>query len=1233
MGKIRGEEANPGSRGGLLSWLKAKVRRRPVSSLHRPDDMNPASPDHSAAGSTQSMSNSIVLAAPADDETLQSSDTAVTSRPSPGSSDPAPFSSTAVAADTGDKPLSDSLLAAISEGNKLWMEAYKTSKPETKKWIAGFPKQTDLLKQVDNVKMNELIRLVQDIEKRHQDRALLIRVGEKDIFWRDYAPRLISSIKAIGDIAIQCAPAPSNIVWSALKAVLQMSVAPGEELAAILGCSEKVLSIVRRGKVYETIYTETNTPVELLKDLTARLIAVYTKSLDLLAHVGQRLSEGYRHILLAIANPGVAKGIMADLIQCEDNLFKTAEVCEAARSAGADEHFSTLLTNLSEPLTQINDRVRNLLEEAQANEILDVLEFFSRIDFGDQHRIRAESRTSGTGEWLLQHRKFKEWEQAPMSRILWLQGTVGMGKSFLASKVIDRFRVKTSAGDDHEANSDHGLAFFYCNRGQIDLQDPLLALQSFVRQLATCPRYSKMVRKSLIKLYRENRKNGLKLGFDACNKQLLESVNLYPQTVIILDGLDECDATSRDKLITILANLIKDAQHPKFVEERMEEMERRGFWGSIPETLKSDIKATLCKGSDGMFRWAYFQMEQLSKCQLAKEIRDRLGKLPMSLNASYHELFTGMSSYDQETLRRAVMWVMCAYKPLSSNQLLAAVRLSISGDGATLEVEDELTEETLRSICRHLVVTDSQKDEWKFPHASVIEYFEAEHKWTMVEAHSFVAKHSLLCLIDGYSKWAPSTNLRDSDSYKFADEQDDLDDLEVEIDEESAINEGDPLHPVGFLQEYVRRYWSQHINALEGLQPFDIQLSRLVKLFMGFNSSLQQTSRQYRRWIKHKMAEIHYRGVEDFFPVANPIFGVCTLGFCHILEDWWTLDVDISQVNGSGLDLLSIAAKNHHQHLCKKLISLGADVNRVLGDGYSSVLYDATQRFDTDMVKFLLDNKADPNLQLFWRPAQIRTLCVRNASSAVLLTAAALGGSIELVRLLIEHGAEMNAPLECGSFGSALAAAAFRGSIEVPRLLIDHGADVNALLQRGHYGSALAVAANRGSIEVSRLLIEHGADVNALLECGLYGSALAAAALGGSIEIGRLLIEHGADANALLECGLYGSALAAAAYSGFIEFTRLLIEHGANVNATLNYGQYGSALAAAAHGQGEIVVRYLIEEASADPSILSKNPPSIPPPEADPGFYKRYRCGRYLKQNGYVVDEDVLRKVGLWPME
>lgn len=144
-----------------------------------------------------------------------------------------------------------------------------------------------------------------------------------------------------------------------------------------------------------------------------------------------------------------------------------------------------------------------------------------------------------------------------------------------------------------------------------------------------------MMKKSLIKLYRENRKNGLKLGFDACKEQLLESVNLYPQTIIILDGLDECNAASRGKLITILVDLVNDAQHPvkifissrrehdilkllsagsileidandnrddiqKFVEKEMVAIKKRGLWDSIPEELKSEIKSTLCKGSDGM---------------------------------------------------------------------------------------------------------------------------------------------------------------------------------------------------------------------------------------------------------------------------------------------------------------------------------------------------------------------------------------------------------------------------------------------------------------------------------------------------------------------------------------------------------------------------------------------------------------------------------------------------------
>ncbi|QYS94086.1 Pfs,NACHT and WD domain protein [Trichoderma simmonsii] len=967
MGKIGGQEANPVSRRGLFDRFKAKFRRQPIASATTPDNVNTKSSNLHATNLTLPKSAPLVVHAV--DELPQPSTATVSSKPSHNDSDPVPSSSIVLAADTGGKSSFD-CLSNSPEGSSLWEKAYIAATPKTKKWIDGFSKPNGISKSAESTQTEELIEIVREIEKRHQDHALQIQVGEKQIFWKDYAPRVISFIKAIGDIAIQFAPAPSEIIWSALKTVLQMSIAPGEEFAAILGCSEKVLSIVRRGKVYEVVYlNRANTFVPVQKDLERSLVDVYTKSLDLLAHVGQRLAEGYQHILLAIVNPGEAKDLMASLIKSETDLITVARACEVVRSADVEKHMSTVLDSLSESFMQINDGVCDLLEEAEENEILDALESFSRIDFGEQHCIRAESRTVGTGEWLLQHRKFQEWEHVPASTILWLQGTMGVGKTFLASKVIDQFLPITGTHYGHEPKDDQGLAFFYCNRGQPDLQNSLLILRSVVRQLFTFPRYSKMMKRRLIGLYHENKKNGLKLGFDACEKQILELVNLYAQTTIILDGLDECDTESRGELFEILVNLVKVAQRPvkiffssrreqdivkqfraesiieidandnrddieKFIEKKMDEIERRGLWESISKELKSEIKSTLCKGSEGMFRWAVLQMEQLSKCQLPKEIRDRLGKLPMSLNDSYDELYKEMSDYNREMLRRAVMWVMCAYRPLSINQLLSAVRLSMNDDGESHDIEEELTEGTLHSICHHLVVPDYKRDVWKFPHASVIEYFETVHEWTMAKAHCLVAKHALICLINGYSKWNPPVFLVDDEGHR------------------TTSHEPDPQHPLSYLQEYVREYWFRHVHALEGLQPHDAHLSRLVKCFMGFRSTLKYSSRQYRRWINHAQYDTSYRfaihNPGDLFPSTNPHFGACAFGFYHILQDWWSVGVDISQVNEGGRDLPTIAAENGHEHLCEKLKGLRSDVSRVLCDGRINLPSEAITTYNAD---------------------------------------------------------------------------------------------------------------------------------------------------------------------------------------------------------------------------------------------------------------------------------------------
>jgi ankyrin repeat protein len=90
------------------------------------------------------------------------------------------------------------------------------------------------------------------------------------------------------------------------------------------------------------------------------------------------------------------------------------------------------------------------------------------------------------------------------------------------------------------------------------------------------------------------------------------------------------------------------------------------------------------------------------------------------------------------------------------------------------------------------------------------------------------------------------------------------------------------------------------------------------------------------------------------------------------------------------------------------------------------------------------------------------------------LQAASHGGNTKIFRLLLENGANVNAP--GGRFGSALQVASIHGRVEFVQYLLQHGADVNAA--GGRYGSALQAASLEGNMEIFRLLLQYGADVN-----------------------------------------------------------------------------------------------------------------------------------------------------------
>ena len=91
-------------------------------------------------------------------------------------------------------------------------------------------------------------------------------------------------------------------------------------------------------------------------------------------------------------------------------------------------------------------------------------------------------------------------------------------------------------------------------------------------------------------------------------------------------------------------------------------------------------------------------------------------------------------------------------------------------------------------------------------------------------------------------------------------------------------------------------------------------------------------------------------------------------------------------------------------------------------------------------------------------------------------------GQPQVVKALLESGAEVNAASRESMKVTPLASAAAAKQTEIARMLIAHGANVNAVAASGHI--PLHEASATGNVELVRLLIENGANVNAKTDDG-----------------------------------------------------------------------------------------------------------------------------------------------------
>ena len=116
-----------------------------------------------------------------------------------------------------------------------------------------------------------------------------------------------------------------------------------------------------------------------------------------------------------------------------------------------------------------------------------------------------------------------------------------------------------------------------------------------------------------------------------------------------------------------------------------------------------------------------------------------------------------------------------------------------------------------------------------------------------------------------------------------------------------------------------------------------------------------------------------------------------------------------------------------------------------------------------------------------------------------------------------------------------------RGDIEIVKLLIKEGADVNARDKYG--GTALMAAANNGHTEIAKILIGRGAKVDAVDHS--HRTALLFAATGPFPETVKLLLDNKSNPN-VVDNGEHFSPLMHAAAEGNLDIVKILLEYGAD---------------------------------------------------------------------------------------
>ncbi|XP_015120124.1 ankyrin repeat and KH domain-containing protein 1 isoform X6 [Diachasma alloeum] len=284
----------------------------------------------------------------------------------------------------------------------------------------------------------------------------------------------------------------------------------------------------------------------------------------------------------------------------------------------------------------------------------------------------------------------------------------------------------------------------------------------------------------------------------------------------------------------------------------------------------------------------------------------------------------------------------------------------------------------------------------------------------------------------------------------------------------------------------------------------------------------------------------------------------CTDGDVGTVRKLLTEGRSVHETTEEGESLLSLACSAGYYELAQVLLAMNANVEDRGIKGDCTPLMEAASAGHVDIVSLLIAHGADVNAQ--------------STSGNTPLMYGCAGGHEDVVKVLLEAGANVEDHNENGH--TPLMEAASAGHVPVAKILLENGAGINTHSNE-FKESALTLACYKGHLDMVRFLLEAGADQEHKTD--EMHTALMEASMDGHVEVARLLLDSGAQVN--MPTDSFESPLTLAACGGHVDLAMLLIERGANIEEVNDEG-YTPLMEAAREGHEEMVALLLSQGAN-----------------------------------------------------